>query len=137
MCLGNHEFDHGVGELEKRVLEFKGTWLNSNVVVGAAEAQAEGPDPGAPTPARLGSVLNEMPKWHVEVLANGFRIGLLGVCTTDSPSLCVTDPTKEGVSFLDVFAETRKVLPNCGVCFAQHVCFTSRQKSVKRLLSVP
>mmetsp|Transcript_15073 Transcript_15073/g.37542 ORF Transcript_15073/g.37542 Transcript_15073/m.37542 type:complete len:699 (-) Transcript_15073:349-2445(-) len=110
MCLGNHEFDHGVGELEKRVLEFRGTWLNSNVVVGAAKAKPEGPDPGAPTPARPGSVLNEMARWHVEVLANGFRIGLLGVCTTDSPSLCVTDPTKEGVSFLDVFAETRKIL---------------------------
>ena len=31
MCFGNHEGDHGLDVLKKRIDEFQGTWLNSNV----------------------------------------------------------------------------------------------------------
>jgi len=30
-CLGNHEFDLTIGVLQKRIHEFQGTWLNSNI----------------------------------------------------------------------------------------------------------
>lgn len=31
VCFGNHEGDHGLDVLKKRIDEFQGTWLNSNV----------------------------------------------------------------------------------------------------------
>ncbi|CAD7951808.1 unnamed protein product [Amoebophrya sp. A120] len=123
MCLGNHEFDHGLKELENRVLEFQGkAWLNTNV-------RCSSPD------GEKGAVLNSMPRYdilevdvpqpgpstssnHGTTAAKKFRIGLVGVCTAESPSLSLQDPTKEGVEFLDPFVETRKILD--GVFFCNH-----------------
>lgn len=93
MCLGNHEFDHGRSELESRISEFKGRWLNCNVDC----------DDDA-------SEINKMPKHHIETLPNGCRIAWFGVCTTDSPSLSTKDPTTEGITFLDVKSKTVEVI---------------------------
>ncbi|CAD7949145.1 unnamed protein product, partial [Amoebophrya sp. A25] len=57
-------------------------WLNTNVVVD-----------GSPAGDVAGATLNAMPKIYTERLANGFNLAFLGVCTADSPSLTLQDPT--------------------------------------------
>jgi 2',3'-cyclic-nucleotide 2'-phosphodiesterase (5'-nucleotidase family) len=65
VCFGNHETDIPIEELRKRIGEFKGVWINSNM-------------PGFTDLA--------LPEYHiVEVEAGGQKrkIGLIGLLTTD------------------------------------------------------
>lgn len=62
-CFGNHEFDIPHSKLLKRINEFNGIWLNSNIT------NLDGPTRYSITEK------------------NGIRIGWIGLCTTDTPSL--------------------------------------------------
>lgn len=77
LCLGPQEFEHGTRNLERNLKALKRkspharpVIINSNVMVG---------DGGVHT-----SALNALPKYHIEELDNGFRLGFLGLCTPDA-----------------------------------------------------
>ncbi len=71
--LGNHEFDFGVGVLRKRLMESRMTWLAGNVRYRGQTGLPE-------TPATL------------IVEKGGYRIGFLGLVTTDTARISSPGP---------------------------------------------
>ena len=84
--VGNHEFDFGPGVLRRRLTESRMTWLAGNV-----RYKGEG-FPGAPATAMLER--------------GGYRIGFLGLVTTDTPEI---SKPGDDVTFAP-FAETGAAL---------------------------
>lgn len=80
-CFGNHEFDIPHNKLLKRINEFNGCWLNSNI-------------------AKLDGTIQ-----YSITEKNGIRIGWMGLCTADTPSL--SNPDKK-LHFSDVIASAEK-----------------------------
>lgn len=91
MCLGNHEFDWGLEELQKRSKEAYFPFLAANIV------DAKG--------AYLPNV-----KPYTIVKRNGIKVGIIGL-TTPQTKVAVNPKYVEGLTFLDGVQTVNKLVP--------------------------
>ncbi|RLN78448.1 hypothetical protein BBJ28_00020537 [Nothophytophthora sp. Chile5] len=88
VVLGNHEFDFGATELQKRMNESTAKWFGSNV-----------------RDAETGKLFNGVIDTEVIPLKDGLKLGVFGVCTEETPTLSYPG---QSVVFEDVFASARR-----------------------------
>ncbi|RLN96501.1 hypothetical protein BBJ28_00012519 [Nothophytophthora sp. Chile5] len=88
VVLGNHEFDFGVHVLQQRILESTAKWFGSNV-----------------RDAGTGALFSGVVDTEVIQLANGFTLGVFGVCTEETPSLSFPG---DSVVFEDVYTSANR-----------------------------
>ena len=93
--VGNHEFDFGADILRKRLSESRMTWLAGNV---RYKGQAGFPGASATTVLEMG----------------GYRIGFLGLVTTDTPELSKPGPDVSFAPFVETGAALARELRKAG-----------------------